>query len=342
MTAVDDGGGDCDSLLTRAAAVIDAYVRELAAERDASVHTLRAYRADLLDFFSVLVEHALVGREEITVLLGDGPLPRDQAAPPPAKIVNAAARAYLGVLYRRRMRPATVARRASALRGFLVFQARHGRIEIDASTAVPSPKVPRHLPASLSIDEAARLVEEDGVQSDDPALEHRNHAIVELLYGCGLRVGEVAALNLGNVSILRRTVRVCGKGRKERFVPMTHVALQAIQQYLPFRDALRRRAGGESRPPSLAPLFLNRFGERLTDRSMRRLVKLAGVAAGLDGDVHPHTLRHSFATHLLGAGADLRTIQELLGHSRLATTQRYTNLDAEYLMEVYRKCHPLK
>ncbi len=287
--------------MDRAAA---SFLQYLAVERGASPHTLRGYATDLVEFTRFLVEEGLGGFAEAD---------------------SRAVRAYLARLHQRSLSKATVARKLAAVRSCFRFMARRGMVEGNPARQVRSPRLGRRLPSFLPKDEATHLL--DAAPPPGPA-GTRDRALVELLYASGLRVAEACGLDLDDLDEARRTVRVVGKGAKERVVPVGETALEALAAHL----ALRGRRRG--------PLFQNARGGRLTTRSAHRIVKRMARRAGLGQRVTPHTLRHSFATHMLGEGADLRLIQELLGHSRLSTTQRYTHVSAEHLMRVYDAAHP--
>jgi integrase/recombinase XerC len=280
------------------------FLEYLAVERGASPHTLRSYRTDLTEFSRFLAEEAIGGFAEAD---------------------SRAVRAYLARLHQRRLSKATVARKLAAVRSCFRFMARRGVVEGNPARQVRSPRLGRRLPSFLPKDEATQLLDAAPVPG---AAGARDRALVELLYASGLRVAEGCGLDLGDVDEARHTVRVLGKGNKERVVPVGETALEALAAYL----AMRGRARGA--------LFRNARGGRLTTRSALRIVKGLARRAGLGQRVTPHTLRHSFATHMLGEGADLRLIQELLGHSRLSTTQRYTHVSPEHLMRVYDSAHP--
>jgi len=280
------------------------FLEYLAVERGASPHTLRSYRTDLTEFSRFLAEEAVGGLAEAD---------------------SRAVRAYLARLHQRRLSKATVARKLAAVRSCFRFMARRGVVEGNPARQVRSPRLGRRLPSFLPKDETTQLLD---AAPGPGAAGARDRALVELLYASGLRVAEGCGLDLDDVDEARRTVRVLGKGDKERVVPVGETALEALAAHL----ALRGRQRG--------PLFQNGRGGRLTTRSARRIVKRMARRAGIAQRVTPHTLRHSFATHMLGEGADLRLIQELLGHSRLSTTQRYTHVSAEHLMKVYDAAHP--
>jgi integrase/recombinase XerC len=292
-----------------------AFDRHLAAERGGSVHTRRAYASDL---------------SQLAAFLG--------AAATPAGVTPDRVRDFLATLHRTR-HPASVARKLAALRAFFRFLVREGAIEHDPTAGLRGPKQPRRLPRPLAVDECQALVEADPgaarPRTRDTAQRLRNRALLELLYGAGLRVGEVVALDVRDVDLLAREVRVLGKGRKERVVPLPQAARQALGAWL----EARRAPGYQAEPlfPALAPSGRAR---RIGARSVRKILGLRAIAAGVEGRVHPHRLRHSYATHLLDMGADLRSIQELLGHASLSTTQKYTAVSAARLIEVYDKAHP--
>lgn len=279
-----------------------AFLRYLSLEKDASPHTLRSYRSDLLEFLK------LVGPD---TRLTD--------------VDQRAVRAYLTHLHARGLEAASVGRKLAALRSWLGFLVRRGVLARNAAREVRGPRLPKKLVSFLPIDEATTLVEARAVGGDGRA---RAVAILELLYATGLRVSELVGLDLDDVDRSAWTVRVLGKGRKERVVPFGGAAARALEAYLGRR--------GDAR----GPLFVNCRGGRLTARAVYTIVRRSAAAAGIARRVSPHTLRHTFATHLLDAGADLRVIQEFLGHSRLSTTQRYTHVGADRLMKVYDAAHP--
>jgi integrase/recombinase XerC len=229
----------------------------------------------------------------------------------------------------------TVARRLATLRSFFRYLYREGYVKMNQAKLVSSPRLPKKLPRFLTVDEAFALVQKpEGIG----LLPERDKAILELFYSSGLRVSEVAGLNTEDLNVREGLVKVRGKGRKERIVPVGDKALDALRSYLVERMLYKKKKAvseGES------ALFLNRGGLRLTDRQIRRIVVKYARKAGIDGQLGPHTLRHTFATHLLIGGADLRVIQELLGHSSLSTTQKYTHLDIGHLIDVYDRSHPL-
>ncbi|NDY41861.1 tyrosine recombinase XerC [Dissulfurirhabdus thermomarina] len=285
------------------------FLDHLRAERRCSPNTVAAYRRDLAEFA------AFVGR------------PCDPRDVPPRQI-----RAWLAGLARRRAR-STLARKLAALRSFYRFLGRAGTGAPNPTLLVRAPRVPKGLPACLSVDEAFALLDRPGVEGFAAA---RDRAILELLYSAGIRVSELTGLDLRDVSLAPEMVRVRGKGDKERVVPYGEKARRALEAYLPERAAVLARL----RRPDEPALFLNRRGTRLTRRSVARMVAARRRESGLAVEATPHTFRHSMATHLLESGADLRAIQELLGHASLATTQKYTHLDVQRLMEAYDRAHP--
>ena len=292
--------------------------------RDMSPHTLAAYENDVATF----LQHTAHIRQKSVELLD-------------ASEVDAfAIRAFLGELHRQRISASSSARKLSAIRTFVKFLRREDLLEDDPSTLVASPKVPETIPAHLSIAEMNRLLE---MPDASHPLGRRDRAILELFYASGLRLSELVGLDLEDVNLSSRMVRVLGKGRKERLVPFNTSTAAAVRAYLKDRAAFSGTvvAGGrKGRRAAQAPLFLNYRGGRLSARSVDRLVRRYVAECGAKFGISPHALRHSFATHLLANGADLRAIQELLGHARLSTTQRYTHVNAQQLIDVYKKSHP--
>lgn len=232
----------------------------------------------------------------------------------------------------------SVARKLSALRTFFRFILREKIVSVNPVLSIAMPKQDHYMPAFLTVDEVFALLETPG---DSDTFAARDRAILELLYSTGIRVAELASLDLNRLDFANESVRVLGKGNKERVVPFGRPALEALQAYFPEREALLRARIKRGRQPEKNALFLNGRGGRLTVRSVERLVNDYALRAGIITKVTPHALRHSFATHLLEMGADLRTVQELLGHASLSTTQRYTHLNMDYLTEVYDRAHPM-
>jgi integrase/recombinase XerC len=303
------------------------YLRVLANERGASAHTLRAYDRELHGFTAYIAEHY-------------GPAQNVES------IEHTHIRAYLGTLYDRGLAKASAARALAAIRSWFRWLARSGRLEQNAASLVATPKLPKHLPRVPSIEQMNRVV--DSVAEDVASWPTRDTAILELLYGCGIRNAELTGLNLEDIHWANEAILIRGKGQKERYVPLGDAAAQALRAYLAERAA-RLAAAGDTKGYATPALFLNlqlrglgKLGgeARLTTRSVGRIVKRIAILRGLSADVHPHTLRHAFGTHLLEEGADLRAIQELLGHERLSTTQRYTQLTTAELTVVYDRTHP--
>lgn len=307
------------------AGLVTEYLAVLAHERGASAHTLRAYRRELENFAAWIAAH--------------------HAELDAAAIEHTHIRAYLGTLYERKLSKASAARALAAIRSWFKWLARTGRVEQNAAALVSTPKLPRHLPRVPSIEEMNRVV--DSVRGDAASWPARDRAILELLYGCGIRNAELVGLNLDDLHWANEAILVRGKGQKQRYVPLGDAAAEAVRAYLAERSAHLAAETGQQ-TASTPALFLNlrlrglaKGGQaRLTTRSVGRIVKRIAILRGLSGDVHPHTLRHAFGTHLLEEGADLRAIQELLGHERLSTTQRYTQLTTAQLTEVYDRTHP--
>jgi integrase/recombinase XerC len=301
--------------------LIEPFLEHLEAERAASPHTVRAYRGDLERFLAFLTDYLGVAPEKLALTAVDA----------------AAVRAFLVHLTKARVGARSQARALSAVRSVFRHGCRLGLLSANPAAAVRTPKQPKKLPRELRPGEIENLLDAAGSTTEAPELALRDRAILELLYATGLRVGELVSLDWSDLDLDEGTLRVVGKGNKERMVPFGETARRALLEWLGAWDEVRARAatvrGGE-------PLFLNFRGGRLTDRSVRRILDACVEAAAVQTGVHPHVLRHSFATHLLENGADLRMIQELLGHSSLATTQRYTHVELERLMTVYRESHP--
>jgi len=233
---------------------------------------------------------------------------------------------------------ATVARKLSALRTFFRFLLRQKRIKADPLAGIAGPKVGKYIPVFLTVDETFALLEAPGPQD---TFNLRDRAMLELLYSTGMRVSELVTRDLHHLDFVEGVLTVRGKGRKERLVPVGRPALEAVQAWLPQRQQLCEQRAARGRQVDREAMFLNGRGGRLTSRSIERLVKMYGERAGISQIVTPHALRHSFATHLLEMGADLRSVQELLGHASLSTTQRYTHLNLDHLAQVYDQAHPM-
>ena len=303
--------------LSRAIAGFASY---LADERRFSDRTVLAYAGDLERFSSFWESE-----------FGETPAART----PLPKIDTLAVRSHLASLHRANLSNRSIARHLSTLRSFFRWACREGYLERNPAKNLPSPRTPRSLPRALTLPDTTALLESE----DDDGFPERERALFELLYATGLRVSEAAALDVDDVDLSTRMLKAQGKGRKERIVPFGEEAEEALRAYMPARA--KRRARLPRLPTdSSDPLFVNARGGRLTTRSMARALKRRLRAAGLPDEISPHALRHTFATHLLQAGADLRAIQELLGHASLSTTQKYTHLDAARLKDVYRRAHP--
>ena len=306
-------------------ALARAYLAMLANERGASAHTLRAYTRELHGFTAWLTER---GSPDSV-----------------ARIEHTHIRAYLGTLYERGLSKASAARALAAIRSWFKWLARTKHVEQNAASLVATPRLPKHLPRVPSIEQMNRVV--DSVQHDAASWPARDRAILEMLYGCGIRNAELTGMNLDDIHWANDAILVRGKGQKQRYVPLGDAAADALRAYLLEREK-RLAAAGETKLVRTPALFVNlqlrgiALGgqARLTTRSVARIVKRIAILRGLPPDVHPHTLRHAFGTHLLEEGADLRAIQELLGHERLSTTQRYTQLSTAQLTEVYDRTHP--
>ncbi len=283
---------------------IESFLRYLDIQKGVSAHTLRAYRKDLEEF----VEFVKEGPSEIELI---------------------DVRAFVAQQIKNGLSKTTAGRRLAAVRSFLKYLNREGYIEANPAKLVSTPKAQKLLPKFLTVDEAFALIEQ-------PAgigfMKARDRAILELLYSSGLRVSEVAGLTMEDINTREAVVRVKGKGKKERILPVGSKALDAIKSYLVEKLLLKRRS---------TTVFINRRGGKLSERGIRRIVVKYAKQSGIGGSIGPHTIRHTFASHLLQSGADLRVIQELLGHSSLSTTQKYTHLDLTHLMDVYDKAHPM-
>ena len=283
---------------------IDRFIRYLDLQKGASAHTLRAYRKDLEDFSDYVKKRA----EDVEMI---------------------DVRAFVARQIKDGRNKSTAGRRLAAVRSFLKYLHREGYIRENPAKLVNTPKAQRPLPQFLSVDDVFLLVQQP---KSIGFLQTRDRAILELLYSSGLRVSEIAGLNMEDVNTKEGLVKVRGKGKKERILPVGSKAIYAIKSYLVEKILLKRKDKA---------LFLNNRGRPLSDRGVRRIVVKYAKMIGIGGRIGPHTLRHTFASHLLQAGADLRVIQELLGHASLSTTQKYTHLDITHLMDIYDKAHPM-
>lgn len=297
---------------------IESFIEALSAEKGFSPNTCRAYRNDL-EQFAAHIQGSEIGLSRGGEKVGV----RD--------LDDVAIRSYMGFLYKKNQK-STIARKLSALRSFFRFLVKRGVISTNPAERVLTPKRGRSVPHYLPVDEIFRLL--DGLKGKS-VLALRNRAILETLYSTGIRVAELAGMDVGDVDFNKGFVRVIGKGNKERLAPVGKRALTCIRAYLD-----KRGEGTESGVSSSEPLLLNNRGGRLTTRSIARLLEDVVRQLGLLRPISPHGLRHTFATHMLDAGADLRVVQELLGHASLTTTQRYTHVSIDRLMEVYDRAHP--
>ena len=306
---------------TDLARAVDDYLTFLRVERGLAAATLRAYRADLDDFAAAR---------------GTG---RDWARGPDAAVRYLAARTKRGRPTEPGLAPTSLRRRAAAIRGFYKFAFGDGLIPVDVAAHLDLPRMTRYLPETLVIEEVERLLEAAGAEDDPDGARLRDRALVELLYAAGLRISEALSLDREDLSLDGAFVRVIGKGDRERLVPVGDIALGVLERWI-----AGPRTGflglGHVEPARGGPLFLGDRGRRLARQQAWSTVKRAAAAAGLTDRVSPHTLRHSFATHLLEGGADLRIVQELLGHASISTTQLYTHLTGERIREVYARAHP--
>ena len=286
-------------------------------ERNASEHTLRAYNGDLREFVDFVGEDTYCGAVD-----------------------HLRIRAFLSKLYERGLSKPSVARHLAAVRSLYRYLAREGTVNHNPAALVATPRLPKKLPRVPTIEELAAAL--DDAVAISQAFPERDRLLMELLYGCGIRVSELVGINMGDISHSRLLILIRGKGRKQRFVPFGECVEAALAAYLPLRRQLVSNRASRRTVPlrEASPLIVNTRGRRLTTRSVARIVKAIAVAKGLSSDVHPHTLRHAFGTHMLEEGADLRAIQEMLGHERLSTTQRYTQLSIKHVMQVYDQTHP--
>jgi integrase/recombinase XerC len=284
------------------------FIRHLR-ERNASPHTVKAYRRDL----SLFAAYAGSRRWK--------------------QIDHIAVRGFLSQLYEKGLSKTSVARALAAVRSLYRWLAREGVVEQNPAKLVATPKLPKKLPRVPTIEEMNSVI--DGQMPEVAAFPERDRLMLELLYGCGIRNSELTGINLDDIRLSAEAILIRGKGKKERYVPFGDSVKAALAAYLPERQKVLEAASKHC-----IALLINRRGGRLTTRSVGRIIKKIAVAKGLSPDVHPHTLRHAFGTHMLEEGADLRAIQELLGHERLATTQRYTQLSMKHVLQVYDQTHP--
>jgi len=329
---------------------IDKYLQYLQSVRNSSPHTIVNYQNDLQQFVAYLS-------------------PPGVNPPPLREITHLIIREYVGHLHEQGLAKSSIARKLAALRSYFKYCLREGLVKENPARLVPTPKLPKRIPSVLSAEEMNGFLNElagmgpgasggrlpakknagarergDKALASEGLFLRRDRALLELLYAAGLRVSELTGLNLQDVELNERMLRVRGKGNKERIVPFGGKAHEALEKYWPLREQLLLQnlgSSGTRRPaPHTNAVFLNYAGRRLTQRSVGRIVKKYVKLVNINWDLHPHSLRHAFATHLLADGADLRAIQELLGHQSLSTTQKYTHASIRQLMEIYDKAHP--
>ncbi|BBO72754.1 tyrosine recombinase XerC [Desulfosarcina widdelii] len=298
---------------------IDLFLQALVAEKGYSINTIRAYGHDLKEFADYAAKTS--GGED----------PKASRSITVDEIDSLTVRGYLGMLHRKNEK-ATIARKLSALRSFFRHLVRHRLTDEDPTATILTPKHIRRMPSYLSVDDMFRLLDRT---AEDTLLGRRNRALFEVLYGSGIRVSELTGLNIFNVDFASGCLRVVGKGGKERIVPVGEKALARVRDY---RETLREKTGIDMQTDG--PLFLNKNKGRLSTRSVARILEALVRKCSLAVPISPHGIRHSFATHMLDAGADLRTVQELLGHKSLSTTQKYTHVSIDRLMAAYDRAHP--
>jgi integrase/recombinase XerC len=308
------------------------FLNYLRSVRNSSPHTLRSYQNDLSHFITFLT-------------------PPGVETPPLADVTHLMIREFVAHLHDLNLEKSSIARKLAAIRSFFKYAVREGLVMRNPARLVATPKLPKRIPSVLSAEDLNAFLDgvvarpattsgrrkRPGAPDEKRVLVKRDRAILELLYASGLRVSELTGLNLADMDRKELMLRVRGKGNKERIIPFGGKAEQALEAYGPTRDEILRKAGSKGNHQAV---FLNHLGTRLTPRSVARIVKKYVRLINVNWDLHPHSLRHAFATHLLADGADLRAIQELLGHSSLSTTQRYTHASIRQLLEVYDKAHP--
>lgn len=297
-----------------------AFGAHIEIERNFSPHTKRSYLSDLRQFQDFLSENNISAKED-----GDDRV---------IHIDQTTIRAFLAFLYRKKIKKVTISRKISSLRAFFKYLLREGRVKNNPAEMIQTPKVEKYLPTFLSVDEAFSLT---GIEFKDDVFGLRDRATIELFYSSGIRVSELTGLNVDDIDWNSSLVKIRGKGKKERIIPVGEPALEALKSYVQKRDELLKK---NLTNDINTPLFLNKSGTRITTRSVGRLLDKYVSLSGINKKIGPHVLRHTFATHLMDGGADLRVIQELLGHESLSTTQKYTSTSVSRLMEVYDKAHP--
>lgn len=296
---------------------INSYISFLKNEKNYSNNTIISYKNDLLQLLNYLKEYKIIKRDSIKY------------------IDRSIMRKYIVYLKKCDYSVRSICRKISTIRSFFKFLSREGMVDINPTINLITPKIVKKLPSFLYLEEINKLIE---TPSGHTILGIRDRAILELLYGTGMRVGELVNLSIRDIDLYEKTVRVFGKGSKERILPLGNPSIRAVQEYLTSRDIFRKNISLDKIDQNA--LFLNRFGGRLSVRSIRRLLIKYMKMADLNKKISPHVLRHSFATHLLGGGADLRSVQELLGHESLSTTQIYTHITKERLKAIYNKSYP--
>jgi integrase/recombinase XerC len=311
---------------------VSQFLNYLRSVRNASPHTIRSYQTDLSQFITFLT-------------------PPEIETPAIADVTHLMIREFVAHLHDLNLEKSSIARKLAAIRSLFKFAVREGMVIRNPARLVATPKLPKRIPSVLSAEDLNAFLDgvvagpattsgrrrRPGAQEANRALVKRDRAILEMLYASGLRVSELTGLNLADMDRKEQMLRVRGKGNKERIIPFGGKAEQALEAYGPTRDEILRKAGSKGNHQAV---FVNHSGTRLTPRSVARIVKKYVRLINVNWDLHPHSLRHAFATHLLADGADLRAIQELLGHSSLSTTQRYTHASIRQLLEVYDKAHP--
>jgi integrase/recombinase XerC len=286
----------------------DQFLQSLG-QRNASVHTVKAYRGDLDEFAAYAGSRGWKQIDHVTI------------------------RGFLSHLYEKGLGKTSVARSLAAVRSLYRWLAQEGVVEQNPAALVSTPKLPKKLPRVPTIEEMNSVL--DGKMPEVAAFPERDRLMLELLYGCGIRNSELIGINLDDIRLSAEAILIRGKGKKERYVPFGDSVRTALAAYLPVRQQMLTNT-----KKNTAGLLVNWRGGRLTTRSVGRIIKRIAVAKGLSPEVHPHTLRHAFGTHMLEEGADLRAIQEMLGHERLSTTQRYTQLSIKHVLHVYDQTHP--
>ena len=294
--------------LTQASKACEGFLRSLR-ERNVSPHTIKAYTGDLEIFAGYVGSRKFDEIDHVTI------------------------RGFLSSLYEKGLGKTSVARALAAVRSLYRWLAQEGMVEQNPAALVSTPKLPKKLPRVPTVEEMNTVL--DGTMPEIASFPERDRVMLELLYGCGIRNSELVGINIDDIRLSTEAILIRGKGKKERYVPFGDVVKSALAKYLPARQLVL----SEFRKNTPA-LLINQRGGRLTTRSVGRIIKRIAVAKGLSADVHPHTLRHAFGTHMLEEGADLRAIQEMLGHERLSTTQRYTQLSMKHLIQVYDQTHP--